>query len=418
MLGYVREMTKMTWKVLLRNKFFLFFAVAIPLLATLLLNISSGDKNKAEVGQVTVLEKLNTQMAYLQDVEKFQIKVYNRCEKSVSQHLVKMLAKGGLFQVFEVKSAKFSESEIMDSARYTSMHDKVDAIVVIGAEYAEQIKSGTLNDSIALYRSGSDKRYEMLQKYLMACVNEQIQKQTMKKAKVSVPVPEGMQKEVSAEEVENNEKSRESAFDMEIDSAKTGILGNVMALITMAFIMSGTIILGTIHAERDNLVYTRILLTHAGPYSYIASKFIIIVITSLIETVVAMLSYHFFVMEDVGLSIIQFAVILFSMALIFNSWSVGVGTCCGNTLTACLVSFSTWVVTALLGGMYFDISNASDTYKRVASLMPQRWGLKAATLFMRDDMTGYPLLLIVTIAYVVLVLLVGVLGLKLAGKSE
>ncbi|MDO5127782.1 MAG: ABC transporter permease [Eubacteriales bacterium] len=391
MFNHIREMTKMTFRVLIRNKMFIFFGIAMMLGATFLLNISVGKTEKKE--EITVMEEHDAQIAYLQDYEKFQVKIYNQNDNADA--LLKELASGGMFQIFEVKCKEMSREEIMASAEYTSMHDKVDAVVIIGG--------GEIEQSITLYQSGSDERYDFFETFLESKVRG-INSSENKVAK-----------EVVVETLENT--SQAPVWDMEVDSHKTVIYGNALALYTVAFLFSGIIILGTIISEKDNLVYTRILLSKASSYSYILSKFVVIVVTAFLETVIALFGYNLFVKADVGLNTLQFGVILFGMGLIFNSLSVAIGICCGNTLTASIAGFSIWVMTALLGGLYFDINNSSVAFKRVASFMPQRWGLKAASLFMNGNNLGYPLIIIVSITYVSVVLLIGVLGLKLTSKE-
>ena len=67
----------------------------------------------------------------------------------------------------------------------------------------------------------------------------------------------------------------------------------------------------------------------------------------------------------------------------------------------------------LLAGTYFDISQATELYKKVALLMPQRWALFAVSRFMGGDSSGYSLILCVSAAYLVIIFVVGVLGLRL-----
>ena len=45
--------------------------------------------------------------------------------------------------------------------------------------------------------------------------------------------------------------------------------------------------------------------------------------------------------------------------------------------------------------------------------MPQRWALLAATKFQNSDHSVYPMIFCVTAAYLLVILVVGILGLKL-----
>lgn len=408
MFHQIKQMTKMTMKLLLRNKGFVFFAILLPILATVILNINNIDSQKEEVGQVIVLEKMNTQMAYIVQLQKYPVKVYNQSESKESEVFIQELASGGIFQVFEVKCKKQSKEDILASVQYTSMHDKVNGIIIINDQFENEINEGKIIKSIKLFQVGDDKRNSMLESFTKEKLTAMLQKEKIIEDNVQSP-------EVKIQELQST--TTKTGITIDIDADETYIFGTTLALYTVAFIFAGIMILGTIMSERENLVFTRIMLTDAKEDTYLLSKFTVIILTSVLETVVACLSYQFLVKTEVGLSLAEFAFILFGMALIFNSISVGVGICCDNTLTACLMAFTVWVITALLGGLYFDISNASDTFKKIALLMPQRWGLKAASLFMNGDATGYPLMCIVTMTYVIIVLMIGVLGLKVSRKE-
>lgn len=392
MINQILEMSKMTTKILFRNKLFLFFAVVMMVGATLVLNVTVNKSEKTS-GNIVMMEEYDGQMAYLEDVEKFQVKIYSRNEKSMD--FIKSMEDGGMFQFFVADCEELSMEEVLDSVNYTAMHDKVDAIMVID--------KGQMPDCVSFYRTGEDERYEMFESFANSKLTAFINGTTETEKKVVV------------ETIDSKENT--TAWEMEVDYQKTSIFGSVMAIYSVAFLFSGIMILGTIIAEKDNRVYTRVLLSKASSYSYIAAKFIVVFAVALIESMVALAAYGLLVKSDVGLSLGQMFLILLSTGLIFNSLSVGIGICCGNTLTASILSFAVWVITALLGGLYFDINNASDWYKSVATLMPQRWSLKAASLFMNGNNLGYPLLLIVSITYIVVILLIGVLGLKLSNRK-
>ena len=72
-------MTKMTIKEMLRSKGFLFFAIVLPVLTTLLLNVQFEETKEGTEEQVsiTVLEDMDSLMAYQEDAWKYHIKVYD-----------------------------------------------------------------------------------------------------------------------------------------------------------------------------------------------------------------------------------------------------------------------------------------------------------------------------------------------------
>ena len=82
MINHILEMSKMTIKILFRNKLFLFFAVVMMIGATLVLNVSVNKSEKTS-GNIVELEEHTNQMAYMEDVEKFQVKVYSRNDRTL-----------------------------------------------------------------------------------------------------------------------------------------------------------------------------------------------------------------------------------------------------------------------------------------------------------------------------------------------
>ena len=77
------------------------------------------------------------------------------------------------------------------------------------------------------------------------------------------------------------------------------------------------------------------------------------------------------------------------------------------------LSFVIWSMSALLSGSYFDIAGASENYKRVALLMPERWAMFSVSRFQSGSAGGYSLIFCATMAYLIIIFVVGILGLKL-----
>ena len=65
MFNQILQMSKMTIKILFRNKLFLFFAVVMMVGATLVLNVTV-DKSEKTSGSIVMMEEYDGQMAYLE----------------------------------------------------------------------------------------------------------------------------------------------------------------------------------------------------------------------------------------------------------------------------------------------------------------------------------------------------------------
>lgn len=404
-------MTKSTMRLLYRNKGFLFIAVLLPLLGTLILNLTTKHVKDEVHEDYTVLEGANVQMAYLEKAGKMQIKAYDMTQAKESKILFKQLAASGLFQVFVVESKDMTDKEVMTSAEKTALHDKVDAILIIKKGFDRQMQEGQLTDSVCLYQVGEDERYKLLEERMETVLyGMMLGKQSDTQVDTSIK-----NTELRTEVLESTED--DSYYELACDPQRISIFGNTLGIYTVAFLLAGVLILSTIMTERDNLVFTRIMLSRASSMEYIISKFVIVLLCSILQTTVAALSYILFVRADVGLTPFEFAFILFQLALIFNFASVGIGICCKNVLSASLVCFSIWVLSGVLAGVYFNLSNASIAYKKIAMLFPQRWGMQGASMFVAGKTNAYPMLILVTVTYLIVVLLIGQIGLKLAKKD-
>lgn len=212
-------------------------------------------------------------------------------------------------------------------------------------------------------------------------------------------------------------KENAKIFDMDVDYENTLIFGYYLAIMTVAFVFSGVFVLNLIVTEQQDLVFMRIMLTKAGEISYLMGKILMILFASFVQTAITVAAYAFLVKEDVGITLFQLGYIVFLMGVLFNILSVCIGIYADSTMTAVYFSFIVWVITALLGGLYFDISSSTGILRQISMLMPQRWALKAAAMFQTQNSAAYPMLLAVTAAFVIVIMVAGILGLRLKRKD-
>lgn len=379
------RMSKSSSKLLLRSGGFLIIGILIPLAATLLINIWSniwsGEDGMERMDSVYELPHMDTQMAYLVNFNCLPVKVYDHADNNESRGVCLKLAEAGMFQIFRVECSGYSMDEIMDSAAESALNDKIGAVLIL---------EETMEDS-KLFYIGEDARFPLFQYALKLCFQNPYEENEDSSRVTYVTANSG-------DDV-NYYKTREFAY--------------CIAIASIAFIFGGVLILGTTMTEKQDHVYSRIMLTTANKTSYILSKIILILGLSFIQSSVMTISFVFFVKADIGISAFQFACILFLQGIIFNLLSVCAGLFCNSMPAAAFLAFTMWSISALMAGTYFDISGASDLYKKVALLMPQRWALLAATKFQNTDYSAYPMIFCVTAAYLIVILVVGILGLKL-----
>lgn len=425
---HIRKMTQMTMKLLLRNKGFLFFGIVLPILATLIINVKNTGDSVIKDAALTEMKEADAKVAYLNDYKMFPVKIYDSSESEISTAFLEHLANEQIFQMYRVDASGMTEEEIFESAKWTAKKDKVGAIIILSKEFTQGIlscqaytneSSGIMDESMKVYETGEDERFSLLTNSVEGLLTQYVKlaqnADSLEALAENVRAYETGRQQVTTREYKVASANKNSYMD--VDYEHTGSLGYAFAILSVSFLFSGILILGTIMKEKQNLVYTRILLTKAGSTSYMISKFCIIAMVTLIQTGVIGMSYVFLVRNDVGFTLGQLMYLVFFMGLIFNSLSVCIGICVGSVLPATYMSFFAWVMTALLGGLYFDISGGSELMQRVAMLMPQRWMLKGAQMFMSGNSFAYSIILGVTAAYLIVILVIGILGLKLNQKE-
>ncbi|MBQ0011760.1 MAG: ABC transporter permease [Clostridiales bacterium] len=380
MLNNALRMAKSTAKLLLRNKAFLVVGILIPLIATVCMNLWNNMDKQEKKDEVYELESMNTQIAYQVDFYRYPVKVYDKIYNEESKNFCDNLDAAGVFQIFRVDVSNVSEDEIMDSVKFTPKNDKVGAIIVLEDNFSDS----------TIYEIGEDDRFDLLvNSFELAVINHNA---------------------VSGDSVVTYVSVKS---DDDIDYYETRTVGYCIAIATIAFVFGGVLVLGTILQENQDHVYSRILLTKANKASYLLSKIFLVIGTSLFQAIVMLLAFVLFVRADIGITVFQFFIVVFLEGLIFNLLSVCTGLFCKSMAGSAFLSFVIWSLSALLSGSYFDISGASETYRKVALLMPERWALFSVSRFQNGNSSGYSLMLCATLAYLVIIFVIGILGLKL-----
>lgn len=374
------RMAKSTAKLLLRNKAFLVIGIIVPLIATACMNLWNTMEKPELKDNVYELSSMDSQIAYQVNFNRFPIKVYDKANNEESKKICDNLDVTGMFQVFKVNVSSESDEAIMENAEYTAMNDKVGAIIILEKNFADS----------AIYSVGDDERFDLL-----------------------VDAFDLVLKDHDAVSGEPVTTLITVTSDDNVNYYEVRTVGYCLAIASIAFVFGGVLVLGTILQEKNDHVYSRILLTKANKASYLLSKIILVVGISIFQAIVLLLGFVLFVRADVGITVYQFFFIVLLEGLVFNLLSVCTGLFCKSMAGSAFLSFVIWSMSALLSGSYFDISGASEMYKRIALLMPQRWAFFTISRFQNENGGGYSLLLCATLAYLVIIFVIGVLGLKL-----
>lgn len=374
------RMAKSSGKLILRNKAFIVIGILIPVLSTLFLDLWYRMPAADLSDNVHELATVDEQMAYNVDFYRYPVKVYDTVMDERTKDICYNLNSAGMFQIFRADASDMTDEQIMDNAKYTADEDHVNAIIVLREDPADT--------DLYLVGESGDERFDLLKS--------------------------GLETELAGEgtEYKTPEVTFVSGGGDEVDYYKTRNVSFCIAISTLAFVFGGVLILNTVFSEKKDNVYSRLLLTRVSKASYLLSKIILSVAIALIQAVLMLINFTFFVKSDIGISPLQFFTVAFLTGLTFGLLSLCAGLYFDSMAPAAILSFVIWAISALIAGTYFDISGASELYKKASLLMPQRWAMFSVNRFMNGDSSGYSLLLTVAVAYWVIIFVVGVLGLR------
>jgi ABC-type multidrug transport system permease subunit len=93
--------------------------------------------------------------------------------------------------------------------------------------------------------------------------------------------------------------------------------------------------------------------------------------------------------------------------------SLLIGVILGDVMSSNYAAFAIWSISALLAGLYFPLDDTTKALKILSYLMPQKWFLDASKLLIVGDRSAYSMVLCVTVAYLIVIISVGGVGLKI-----
>ena len=373
------KMAKSTWKLIIRSKGFIVFGLVLPILATLFINLWFRTPTVESTESVYELSSIDEQIVYQVDFNRYTVKVYDTVMNDRTDNICDNLNSAGMFQIYRADATALTDEEIRENYEKTAMNERIGAVVVLREN----------EEDTELFSVGDDERFDMFRDSLETALA--------------------------------NDGKKHDAPDItfvsgegdEVDYYETRNFSYCLAFASLSFVFGGVLILSTVLSEKKDKVFSRLMLTKATKAGYLLSKIILSASLSLFQTVIMTLCFLFLVKVDIGITALQFFLVLFLIGMVFNLMSLCIGLYFNSLVSASVASFVIWSTSALLAGTYFDISQATELYKKVALLMPQRWALFAVSRFMGGDSSGYSLILCVSAAYLVIIFVVGVLGLRL-----
>ena len=410
-------LVKMSLKLLLRNKGFLFFLIVTPILSTVILSIKmdhtvySGDSDKELVIE---LRDYTEKAVYVGDTSACIIKVYDDSNSELSEYVLNQMAGTGMFSICRADVGELTEEGIEKFAKRDAFDDRAGMLLYLKEEFDEAILAGNWEQGIKLYEVSEDERQEIFVTELTDLLGRIKQVQTIVGDDVTVMLEmlTEIEDELPEKEVVNF-AGKEAIELTEKQINQMTQIGYAFAFITLGFLFCGVCVAHSVIEEQNNKVFTRVLLTKLSGKDYFISKFAVAFVISLMQTVVLAICLSFIPGLDVGMSMISFLFIIFLLGLIFGTLSLLIGVILGDVMSSNYAVFAIWSISALLAGLYFPLDDTTKALKTISYLMPQRWFMDASELLLVGDKSAYSMVLCVTVAYLCVIISVGGVGLKI-----
>ncbi len=397
-------LVKTSLKLLLRTKVLWIFLIVMPLLSTFTLRQNT--EYTAYLDEITTLVELNSpddKVAYYGGKGEYVIKVYDASASELSDHLLNNLLDCGLFTVCKADISEVKESDTFVSEHIANdgVNDRMNAAIYIHPDFDERVKKGDYKFALTLYELSDDERLEALEnelKFQLAGLNNPdalafVEDNLPEKNTVSVAGADS----INLSEEQTNQK---------------GQMGYAFAFLILGFLFCGFFIANNAITEQKNGVLTRISLSKATALTYFFSKFVTVLIISIIMTGVTSLCSLLIDPNNIGMSRLKFIALIFMMGLIFSTLSMFLGVIMGDVMGASVATFTVYCISSLFGGVYFPIKHVSKTMQAISSLMPQTWFLKGTEMIYTGDNSAFIMLLCVTGAYLAVIISIGSVGLK------
>lgn len=415
-MSHFLELLKINTKLLLRNKAFLFFLFITPIVSVIVMNlhVESSFYDQEETRKITELSEENEKIVYLNDWGSYAIKVYDAAGTELSEYVLQKIADAGMFSVYRQNAKDMTEEAILKQVKNDAMNDRMGTILYIKPQFDKEVMNGNWEEAFLFYEVSEDERWELLQNVFCEEITaiQQVAQGTNEEVKQVLSMLEKIEEAMPEKAIVSLDGKNEVSLSTE-ENTKKSLSGYAYAILTLGFLFCGVCIAHTVIEERDNKVYIRIRLSKVGRYEYLVSKFFMSILISILQT--GVMAVYMFAWKDMdfGIAKASFLLFIFLLGLIFNILSLTVGILMGDIMGANYAVFAVWVISSLISGMYFPIDGSSEIIKNMAHLMPQHWFLKGTEMLMAGDNSAYSMVGFITLAYLIMILCVGAVGLKM-----
>ena len=410
------SLVKMSLRLLLRNRGFLFFLIVTPALSAFILSVKMNHAvyNDAQAEVILELKDYTEKAVYAGDTSSCIIKVYDASNSELSEYVLKQMAAMGMFSVCRANVSGLTEEAVEEIAKKDAFDDRTGILLYLKKDFDEAVLEGAWEQALKLYIVSEDERQELFRTELadLFARLKQVQILTNDDITMMLKTLTGIQDHLPEKKVVNFAgKERITLTEQQVNQRTQ--IGYAFAFITLGFLFCGVCVAHSVIEEQNNKVLTRIMLTRINGKDYFISKFVVAFVISVMQTLVLAVCLSLIPGLDVGIGIVSFLAIIFLLGLIFSTLSLLLGVVLGDVMSSNYAVFAIWSISALLAGLYFPLDDTTKALKTLSYLMPQKWFMDASELLLAGDKNAYSMVLCVTVAYLIVIISVGGVGVKI-----
>ncbi|MDD6396288.1 MAG: ABC transporter permease [Firmicutes bacterium] len=406
-------MTKSNLKLLLRNIGFIICLIALPFGASALLMIQQSDSAYNDSSRFLNINKINEVDCVIQPTNT-NVMVIDAAQDEASEIFLKSIIHGEL-SIYRYKAKPLERSEIDRIAKNYYERGTVTAVVYLGKDFNKNIMNG-INPEVLLIEGRDDSRIELVKNkinsslsIMMNCAANASSKKEF--LTMSEKVFENMP---TAQSVTVGEDANELTGKQ---SEQQTNIGHALAVLSMAFLLTGALVANLIVSERENKSILRIEMSGTSMGTYVLSKAFTGILVALIQTEVTAVATALLIGTDVGIPFVAFILFIGMMGVIFNLLCVVNGMYCKNITVVSFVAFGVWMFTNLLAGVYFNFVTFPDWWDKASMLTPQKWVMLCTEMLMKNQNGAYATFFTAAAGFLLLIITAGFIGTKVSDTT-
>ena len=416
----MRAIIKTTCKILFRNPGFWFFLLITPVLSTVVLRLQQTNLGAYEVTSIyekVELDSESAKVAYYGGKGKFVVKVYDAAGTGLSEYLLDKLTGSGAFLVCRAKMPQMTKADADARMEIDGCDDRMGAALYLGPSFDEEAAAGSMADGLVVYTLSEDERKALLDNELHMIIGQiKTAAAAVGREKAASYLAEVNSRLPEMKVVSLAGKNSRNLTNEQLD--QKALMGYAFAILTLGFVFGGIFVAHTVISEQKDMVLTRIRLTDISPKGYYAAKFLCGGVVSVLLTIVMGVCSFMIDTDRLGIHRISLLMMVFLLGLIFCSMSLLFGILLGNIFSANVAAFTLWSMSSLLSGLYFPLDSSAKAVKTISYMMPQKWFMDATEMLMVRDNKVYFVLFCVTIAYMIITLSLGSVGIRFRNSDE